>query len=67
MKSWNPIDLDISYEIQSGGILDGLSLGIAVTNVLDEDPPFVNIAGGWDPGQASALGRLVAFTLAKRF
>lgn len=48
-------------------MLSGLAIGLSVTNLFDSDPPFVNNAGGWDPGQASALGRLVAFTLTKKF
>ncbi|SOB79488.1 iron complex outermembrane recepter protein [Sphingomonas guangdongensis] len=67
VSSWNPIDLNVAYEFRSAGLLNGLSLGVNVTNLLDEDPPFVNIVGGFDPGQASAVGRLVAFTLAKKF
>ena len=67
ISSWNPVDLDIGYEFKQGGLLNGLALGVAVTNLFDEDPPFVNIAGGWDPGQSSALGRLVAFTVSKTF
>ncbi|MGQ3176730.1 MAG: TonB-dependent receptor plug domain-containing protein [Blastomonas fulva] len=65
--SWNPVDIDISYEFKNSGVLNGLALGLSVTNLFDQDPPFVNIPGGWDPGQASALGRLVAFTLTKKF
>ena len=67
VKSWNPVDFDIGYKFEGPGVLDGLAVSLNVTNLFDEDPPFVNIAGGWDPGQSSALGRLVAFTVAKSF
>ena len=67
VKSWNPVDFDIGYEINGGGALDGLALALNVTNLFDSDPPFVNIGGGWDPGQASAMGRLIAFTVSKKF
>lgn len=67
VKSWNPVDFDIGYAFEGGGALDGLAVGLNVTNLFDSDPPFVNIAGGWDSGQASALGRLVAFTVSKKF
>ena len=67
VSSWNPVDFDISYEFKDRGMLSGLAIGLSVTNLFDSDPPFVNNAGGWDPGQASALGRLVAFTLTKKF
>lgn len=39
------------------------TLSLDVTNVGDSRPPFVNIAGGYDPSQASALGRIVAIGL----
>lgn len=67
VDSWNSVDIDINYEFRNGGVLKGLMLGLSVTNLFDQDPPFVNIPGGWDPGQASALGRLVAFTVTKKF
>lgn len=67
VHSWNPVDFDIGYEFRNGGALNGLALGINVTNLFDQDPPFVNIGGGWDSGQASALGRLIAFTVSKKF
>lgn len=67
VSAWNPIDLNVAYELRDAGALSGLSFGVAVTNLLDEDPPFVNIVNGFDPGQASALGRLVAFTVNKKF
>jgi iron complex outermembrane receptor protein len=56
------------YEIESsGGFLDGLAIGLDASNVLDEAPPFVNIQGGFDPGQASALGRFISLSVAKTF
>ncbi len=67
VKSWNPVDFDIAYEFRGDGALNGLALGVNVTNLFDSHPPFVNIAGGWDSGQASALGRLIALTVSKKF
>ena len=36
-----------------------MSLALNALNVLDKAPPFVNIAGGYDPQSASPIGRLV--------
>jgi len=47
--------------------LSGFALSFDATNVLDEEPPFVNIQGGFDPGQSSALGRFVSFSISKTF
>ena len=45
-----------------------------MTNLFDAPPPFVNIieganggGGGWDPVNASPIGRVVSFSLDKKF
>lgn len=66
--SWTTADLNLSYTFaQSSGALRDLSVGVDINNVFDTDPPFVNILGGWDSGQASALGRVVVFSVSKKF
>jgi iron complex outermembrane receptor protein len=68
VDSWTTVDLHVGYEFQSaGGWSSGLAFSFDATNVLDEDPPFVNIQGGFDPGQASVLGRFVSFSISKTF
>jgi len=68
VSAWTTFDLHLGYEIQSSSkVLNGLSLSVDATNLFDKDPPFVNIQGGYDSGEASALGRLVAFTVTKKF
>jgi len=57
------IDLHIGYDMDA--IVSGLSLALDVQNVTDEDPPFVNISGGYDPQTASPIGRLFALSLRK--
>ncbi|MGQ9427363.1 TonB-dependent receptor plug domain-containing protein [Gilvimarinus sp. F26214L] len=55
------------------GWTDGLMLGLDVMNLLDEEPPYVNIApgvnggGGYDPTAATPVGRVVALSLRKKF
>jgi iron complex outermembrane receptor protein len=68
VHSWTTLDLNLGYTFKEGlGALSGLSLGLDITNLFDRDPPFVNIQGGWDPGQANAVGRLISFSIAKKF
>lgn len=74
VSSLTTIDLHFDYTLSSpSGLLNGWTVGLDVTNLFDRDPPFVNIApsqnggGGFDPTNASPLGRLVSFTLGKRF
>jgi iron complex outermembrane recepter protein len=63
IDSHTTVDLHLGYELSA--LSEGLSMAIDVQNVADEDPPFVNIAGGYDPQSASPLGRLVAVSLRK--
>ncbi|WP_439533525.1 TonB-dependent receptor, partial [Polymorphobacter sp.] len=74
VSSFTTIDLHFDYTVKSrNGLANGLMFGLDVTNLFDRDPPFVNLApgtnggGGFDPTAASALGRLVSFTVGKRF
>jgi iron complex outermembrane receptor protein len=62
------VDLHLGYDFDiNRGLLSDLSISVDATNVLNRRAPFVNIQNGFDPGQASALGRFVTFTLTKKF
>ncbi|HEY6640514.1 TonB-dependent receptor plug domain-containing protein [Povalibacter sp.] len=63
IDSYTTVDLHVGYDL--GALSEGLSMAIDVQNAADSDPPFVNIAGGYDPQSASPLGRLVALSLRK--
>ncbi len=66
ISSNTTVDLNFGYEVPiESGLASGISLGLDVTNVADEDPPFVNQSGGYDPQSASATGRLIAVSLRK--
>jgi iron complex outermembrane recepter protein len=75
--SFNPIDLSIAWQIgdpQASGFFDkGMTFGVEVRNLFDEKPPYVNIApsgngsGGYDATAADPIGRLIAFSVRKRF
>lgn len=68
VKSWTTVDLNVAFKAgPRAGILNGTSLGLSVTNLFDRDPPFANIQGGFDPGQASAVGRLMSISLSRTF
>jgi iron complex outermembrane receptor protein len=55
------------------GFGEDLSLGLELRNVLDEDPPYVNLApgvngsGGYDATAANPVGRLLALSLRKKW
>ena len=68
VDSFVTADLHFGYTLMSDSkIWDGTSLALSVNNVTDERAPFVNIVGGFDPGQASALGRFTTLSISKSF
>ena len=61
-------DAHISYTFEGEGMITkGLQLSLDVSNLFDNDPPFVDIAGGYDPGAATILGRYVTVGITKAF
>lgn len=66
VDDYTTVDLDFSYTL-SAGFADGMRLGLNVRNVFDTDPPEVDMAGAYDASKASALGRVFALTVSKRW
>jgi outer membrane receptor protein involved in Fe transport len=60
VDSWTTLDLNVKYRFAGE-----TSLALNVQNLLDKDPPFiVNAIGtGYDPTNATALGRFVSMSL----
>lgn len=71
VSSWTTLDAHLAYDLGTrGGALAGVTLSLDVQNLFDRDPPRVaNVTGplGYDPELASALGRVVSFTVGKRW
>ncbi|MEN7538462.1 TonB-dependent receptor plug domain-containing protein [Aurantiacibacter flavus] len=68
VSSYLTVDFDFSYSFgDTGSLADGVKLGVNIRNLFDRDPPFVDAGLGYDPSSASALGRVVSFSLAKAF
>ena len=65
IDSYTTVDLHVGYELSA--LSEGLSVALDVQNLADNEPPFVNIAGGYDPQSASPIGRLIALSLRKRW
>jgi iron complex outermembrane receptor protein len=72
VDSKTTIDVNLGYTF-SGGFGEGLTVGIDALNLLDEDPPFVNIAqspnggGGFDPTLNNPVGRIIGLSLRKKW
>lgn len=70
--SWTTVDLSLAYRFQQArGALSGVTVALSATNVFDRDPRATRVLGpfdiGFDPANASPLGRLVAFEITKRW
>jgi iron complex outermembrane recepter protein len=67
VSAFNTVDLALGYAFSEdfGKWLEGVSVNVNTTNLLDEDPPFVNVTAGYDPQQASPFGRFIAAGITK--
>ena len=65
VKSWTTFDLQLGTRIAAGADGRSLRLALSINNLFDKPPPYVrfltsNSAFGYDPEQASAIGRMAA-------
>ena len=74
VDSWTTIDLRLSYATQARSnlsVFQGVEVALVAMNVFDDDPPAVEATRsatfGYDPTNASAVGRFLAFELRKRW
>lgn len=76
VSAYNTFDLSVNYNLGeegSSGFLDNFLVGVDIINLLDEEPPYVNIApngnggGGYDPTTANPVGRVLSVSLRKSF
>lgn len=71
VSSWTTFDLNIGYRFgAAGGALKGVRIAFNASNLFDRDPPTIAyIAGsntnGYDPENASPLGRVVSLQVTK--
>ena len=70
VDSWTTVDLTVAYQIGTGsGFLSDTRISLTTQNLFDEDPPFVDTAGGvgYDATNANPMGRFFAFHLTKEW
>jgi outer membrane receptor protein involved in Fe transport len=70
--SWTTVDLNVGFRREGGnGWLAGMQCNLALINLFDRPPPFVNRfdmpsgALGYDPVNASLVGRQLSLQIAK--
>lgn len=64
VKSWTTFDLQLGFRVSEVGHGRALRLMAGITNLFDRDPPYARFvsstsAFGYDPEQASAIGRML--------
>lgn len=68
VSSWTTMDVQLAYQFDQ--LLPGVKLALNISNLFDRAPPYVHnrtllSASGFDPENASPVGRLVALQLVK--
>ena len=72
VPSWTTVDLSLRYAFGDGGgrWSEDAAFAVSVQNAFDRDPPFVNnqiLRIGYDPENADARGRVLAFQVTKQW
>ncbi len=71
--SWTTVDMSLSYDFGDGaGVLRDVRAGVSVLNLFNKMPPRTPVFGsfnlpGYDPTNASPLGRFIAVDIRKSF
>jgi iron complex outermembrane receptor protein len=67
VDSYTTLDVHVAYTFPNEGWFSGTQVFLDGNNVLDEEPPFVNTALGYDAFNANPIGRLVTVGFSKKF
>jgi iron complex outermembrane receptor protein len=67
VDSYKTVDVHVAYNFASEGWLSGTTIFLDGNNILDEEPPFVNTALGYDPFNANPIGRVVTVGFNKKW
>lgn len=69
VASWTTVDAQLRWSPSGRFGLDGVDIALSAQNLFDENPPFYNNPQGFgfDPANATILGRVVSLQLTKRW
>jgi iron complex outermembrane receptor protein len=67
IDAYTTLDMHLAYNFANEGWLSGTQVFLDGTNVLDEEPPFVNAALGYDTFNANPIGRIVTIGVNKKW
>ena len=71
VDAWTTFDLQLSYRFRKDhGALKGLRVALNASNLFDRDPPYAAYyiglsTNGYDPENASPLGRVISLQITK--
>jgi len=60
-------DAFVAYTAPRGSVLQGAQFTLSVDNLVDRQPPFYNISGGYDSSAANPIGREVTLAATYRW
>ena len=66
IPSYTTVDMHIGYQFTEGNV-KGLTVALEGSNILDKDPPFFNVAAGYDSFGANPIGRLLTLGVTKKW
>ena len=69
IESWTTVDAQLRWSPSGRAGLGGVDIALSAQNLFDEVPPFYNNPQGFgfDPANATVLGRVVSLQLTKRW
>ncbi|MHB8814917.1 MAG: TonB-dependent receptor domain-containing protein [Steroidobacteraceae bacterium] len=68
VSPWTTVDVRVAYRTRDGmGWLSGMEFSLNATNLLNRDPPFVDIVYGYDANNVQPIGRVVSADVSKRW
>jgi outer membrane receptor protein involved in Fe transport len=72
VHSWTTVDARLAYRLGDATPLKGAQIALSATNLFDRAPPFTvthyfDKTVGYDPEEASPVGRLIAVEFSGRF
>ena len=64
-----PVDLHLGYTVPNdwSPYTTGMTISVTVNNVFDQEPPFYDSGLGYDPNNASPVGRVSMVSIRKKF
>jgi iron complex outermembrane receptor protein len=67
VREFNSVDLRLSYRTFDDGYLGDIEFALNGSNVFNESPPFINREQGYDVVNSDPYGRVISFSVQKRW